>query len=587
MSSEKANRLKALCFAAIFWLALLITPLLALEGLVRAVGLKASDDPYIHFGRVLSFFDDVSIDGVEHKRVKSRDLYRERMVSFAKQKPAATFRIFCIGSSASAGWPHPKDEIYSAYLESALKLAYPNRAFEVLNVSADAFAAYRQRMILREILPFQPDLIIIYSGNNEFLEPRRYSTRPHWYDPVAALAKRSTVYELFRGSPPISRWFPGNTFSAETRGGVPFEEWSKIEEVPLPLRTNPDQFEKVVEHYRFSITSMLHAAKNMAVPVLLLTVPTNLRDWQPNVSTNSAKGDQEKAWRREYMAGRAALLVSDIRTAIEALRKSASLDPGHAATHFYLGRAMEADGRLDEAYTSYIHARDLDSNPFRAISRFNDVIRRAGEAFDNVTVVDMESHFRAAAHPLAPGFDLFLDYVHPTKNGNLVVAKHVFDALVGSGLLEATSVPFQHVPKTGEDGSTYDEAQDAFMQEILLRLAMMMHQNHTVVSLAERILASPDLQELEMSDVKNVRTAHELFPKLLDLERRELLADPIDEADKNNLMRRLNRLYGDTFENYLEYQSQRGHRAGRRRKSCAMCGSRILSFSEDLLPMAG
>ena len=86
MSPETSRRAKSLFFGAILSLLVLIVPLLALEGLVRAVGWQTSDDPYIHFGRVASFFEDEVFDGVEHKEVKSRELYREREVFFPTQK---------------------------------------------------------------------------------------------------------------------------------------------------------------------------------------------------------------------------------------------------------------------------------------------------------------------------------------------------------------------------------------------------------------------------------------------------------------------------------------------------------------------
>ena len=578
MSPETSRRVKSLFFGAVLSLLVLTVPLLALEGLVRALGWQTSDDPYIHFGRVTSFFADEVFDGVEHKEVESRDLYREREVSFPTQKVTGTFRIFCVGGSASAGWPHPEDEIYSEYLENALELAYPRREFEVLNVSADAYAAYRVRLVFQEVLAFQPDLIVIYSGNNEFLEPRLYSTRPRWYDPLAALAKRSRAYELIRGSPLGSKWFPESTFGAETRGGVAYEEWSKIEQLPLVLRTDPDQLEKVVEHYAFSITSMVQAAKDKGIPVILLTVPTNLRDWLPNVSVVSAQGDLEKAWWKEYLAGRAALLKGSAKLAVEALTQAVGLDGGHAATHYYLGRALEADGRWDEAYARYDRARDLDANPFRAISRFNEIVRLTGKSFDNVKVVDMEAHFRAAGQPHAPGFDLFVDYVHPTKTGNLVLAKNVYDTIVASGLLGPTSAPFQHVPKIKEDGTTYDETKDLSLQKTILNLAMMMHQNDAVVSLAERMLASPGFKSLTVYDAYIVTTAHETFRELVELERRELLAGTVLQGERDKLTPRLNELYRETFEDYLKFQSQRRRSARRRSGFCAECGSRILSL---------
>jgi hypothetical protein len=275
---------KRLSLLAAFIGLLVVLPLAALEAGVRLLGWQTADDPYLDFGRVQSFFEDVEIEGDALKKVKARALYREREVVFSASKDPGVFRIFCVGGSASAGWPHPGEETYSAYLEAALAASYPGRTIEVHNVSAQAYAAYRVRLILEEIAAFDPDLVIIYSGNNEFLEPRRYQTGPHWSDGFAAAASYSRAYALVRGSPLVAKWFPGNTLQPHTVGGVAFEQWSKIEKVPVLLRTDPAQFDKVAEHYQYSITSMLETLDDIDVPALLMTVPSNLRDWHPHVS---------------------------------------------------------------------------------------------------------------------------------------------------------------------------------------------------------------------------------------------------------------------------------------------------------------
>src|ERR1019366_3678821 len=84
------------------------------------------------------------------------------------KKPANTIRIFCLGSSACAGWPHPAAETWSAYLQQALQTAYQGKQVEVVNVAAHGFAAYRTRRVLDEVLTMQPDAVFVWEGNNEF-----------------------------------------------------------------------------------------------------------------------------------------------------------------------------------------------------------------------------------------------------------------------------------------------------------------------------------------------------------------------------------------------------------------------------------
>lgn len=557
LSSARAlSRPKLVAFRAIFAVLLMILPLLALEAAVRLLGWQTPDDPFLHFGRVQSFFDDVEIEGELFKKVKARALYREREVAFSAYKDPDTFRIFCIGSSASAGWPHPAEEIYSAYLESALVAAYPGRKIEVHNVSAQAFAAYRSRMILNEIVAYGPDLVIIYAGNNEFLEPRRYATEAHWSDAIAGVARQSRAYSLLRGSPLVARWFPRNTLQAQVVGGVAFEQWSKIERVPVLLRTDEAQFRKVTEHYEFSITSMLETLDDLGVPAILMTLPVNLGDWLPHVSlpVDPAK----HAGRSHYIAGKAALLKGEAAAALEHLSQAVALGPGHASTHFHLGRAFEDSNRHAEAYDSFVRARDLDANPFRAISTFNDILRRMGPTFSNVRVVDLEKAFKDASAPGSPGFELLLDYVHPTKKGNLLIAKEVFDSIAQAGYLGTPAKAFEHVPEKNESGQIYNEDADDDLQVPLLYIAMMMHQYEMVVALSEKLLGTPGVTEgMDAEDAYLLGAAREVIGDLIELERRELLGGSALPAERTALEQQLNQLYQDVFGNYVEYQGKR------------------------------
>jgi tetratricopeptide (TPR) repeat protein len=550
------TRGKLLAFRAILVLFIVLVPVLALEAAVRMLGWQTSDDPFLHFGRVESFFEDIEIEGEVFKKVKARALYREREVVFSTYKDPETFRIFCVGGSASAGWPHPAGEIYSAYLESALAAAYPGRKIEVHNVSAQAYAAYRVRMIVDEIAAYAPDLVIIYSGNNEFLEPRRYATQAHWSDGLAAVATHARAYSLLRGSPLVARWFPSNTLQAQVVGGVAFEQWSKIERVPVTLRTDPAQFNKVLEHYRFSITSMLETLDDLGVPAILMTVPSNLRDWHPHVSLPADPA--KHAGRPHYIAGKAALLNGENAAAIEHLSQAAAASPEHASTHFHLGRALEAADRQQEAYESFVRARDLDANPFRALSVFNDILRDLGRTFANARLVDLEKAFKDASAPSAPGFDLLLDYVHPTKKGNLLIAKEVFDAIAQAGYLGTPTKPFEHVPEKDDKGQVYSEDTDDDLQVPLLYIAMMMHQYDMAVALSERLLAMPAaMKGMDAEDAYLLEAAREVLGEWIELERRELLSGPVAQVEKAALEQQLNQLYRDVFGNYVEYQGRR------------------------------
>lgn len=479
-------------FGAILVLVVLLLPLLAWEAALRVIGGGVSDDPYLQLGPTYPFFVKRNLDGRQYYQVANRRLYRERNTTFPVQKDPDTFRVFCLGESASAGWPHPSQEIYSAYLEEALARAYPQHKIEVINVSAHSFPSYRTRQILQQVVEFQPDLVVLWIGNAEFMERRTYSSnsQQRWFDPLIDAANRSVLFRTLRVNPLVRRWFPENTTPPEDD---PYLWWSLLEQRPLALRTNSEQFERVKKHYGFSVELMVKAAREKGVSVILITVPVNLRDWRPNVSYQTLQGDDLARWQEHFTRGRVALLRNDPDTAVSELEFAATLAPRHAETHFELARALEAKGRFAEAVDNFSHARDLDYNPSRAISDFNTIVRSIASRYDGVELVDAAAAFRAASAPRAPGFDLFLDYVHPTQQGNLLMAKIVFDTIVKKKLVDGAAVAegFSHQPQPyhcGREGrlyveeeqcasetAPYDEARDFPMQMPLIRLFAMMN----------------------------------------------------------------------------------------------------------------
>jgi len=533
---------------------MLAIPLVLLVGTelaVRAFGPDLPDDPFIVLGPSPTFFSEEVIDGVRSYRVSHPEGYRARNIVFPVHKPAGTVRIFCLGGSASAGWPHPPEEIYSVYLERALRRAFPERALEVINVSAHAYAAYRVRRILADVLRFDPDLLIIWSGNNEFLERRSYLQTG--VGPLLAAGNRLATVRVLRHwlARRLSR---DNMVRGDHQEEVNYERWSKIERLALDLRTDSTQFARVKEHYAYSIASMLGEASRRRVPVVLLTVPVNLRDWLPNVSYHQLTGARRSAWDSAYVAGRRALLQGDGPGAVAHLEAAIALEPLHAETRFHLGRALEVMGDTSQARARYSEARDLDYNPFRSLSSFNQSIRRLAPDYPGVELADAEQAFQAAASGPAPGYDLFLDYVHPNRTGNLLAARTVFDAIVRRGVLgpPGTGAAFDSAAAGG--GPAYADDDDGQMQGILLQLFAMMHQYQPALEKAQRLAAGPGgLGSLARHHDGLATSILEVFPQLLAYERQRLLGPPISAAEETRITRLREGFYRRSFSGFKAF----------------------------------
>lgn len=456
-------------------LLLLLSPLLVLVAAELAARLasprETERDPFLELSKASSKFGEVEVDGVRWYQVRHADLYADRNVAFPVEKPAGTIRIFCLGGSANAGWPHGPEQIWSRYLEHALRQGYPDRRIEVVNVGAHAYASYRVRPILEDVVRFDPDLIVLWTGNNEFVERRSYAATAGAQRLVRAITDASRLFELLLGA--VIERQEKEVLSGEQRDAQDFL-FAQLEQMALELRADPDQFRAVVDHYRFTVGAMLDEAHRHGVPTVLLTVPSNLRDWHPNVSRHGAEGERLVEWRKAYRAGLAALLAGDAARATTELRLALELDPDHAETAFQLARALDAAGDAESALAMFRQARDLDMTPFRAVSALNDALRGlAADRAAHVTLVDAEANLPEVADRGTPGFDLFLDYVHPTRTGNLAIAAMVYGAIVQRDLLGAGR-PTADGFVQPDDG--YVEARDLNLRLHVLYLLYHMHQ---------------------------------------------------------------------------------------------------------------
>ena len=100
-------------------------------------------------------------------RALARDPLAFRM---ARHKPANTTRIFILGESAAQGFPDPAFGFGRA-LEVLLRTRHPERRFEIVNTAMTAVNSHAVCEIARECLRYEPDLFILYCGNNEVVGP--------------------------------------------------------------------------------------------------------------------------------------------------------------------------------------------------------------------------------------------------------------------------------------------------------------------------------------------------------------------------------------------------------------------------------
>ncbi len=518
---------------------LLILVAIAAEIGLRVFDVEFADDPFLNRTLKISIFREEERDGERVYRVSHPQAYGWRGLTFPIDKPEGTFRVFALGASACAGYPHPPEEDFGDYLEHALQQAYPDRKFEVLNVAAHGFASYRVRDVFDDVIEYDPDLVVLWSGNNEFLEKRTY------FGTARTFVENSY---LIRGlSVTLGRWLnPENSLSGwgMSRDVEIAMVFGKIEQLALGLRKDPEQYRKVLEHYEYSIGHILRTANERDVPVFALTVPSNLRDWRPNVSYHEPAAP-EAAWRDAFERGERHLLDGEAEQAVEAFTAAAGLSKVHALTRYLLARAHETAGDRTAAARSYREAKDLDHNPVRTIAAINDIVRKLAAENASTRLIDTVDLYDRTTKQVAPGFDLFLDYVHPNKRGTLLIAKTIFERILAEGLVEGEPVSreFQEAPHT------YEEYRDIDMARELVLLYTSMHQSETAIAQCDRALAALERGDGVLPEAgapgamtreeygKFFETAKGVHETYLGEHRKRLRGEPHDAEYEANLLK--------------------------------------------------
>jgi len=499
-----------------------------IEVTIRIIFPDKSSDNMIDIGAINLFSKEIIKEETWYK-ISNKNAYSDRNTLFKKDKEKDQFRIICLGGSASASWPHPPPEIYSTYLEKSLQELYPSKKIEIINCSAHGFASYRIRQVFETIIPLKPDAVIIWSGNNEFLERRNYKTselKNFLIDFRNNFRSLTLVSELiskhkYNDTPDVAETF-----------------WKKVNEEALELRSNPEQFEKVKEHYRQSMESIVNEAEINNITLLLMTVPVNLRDWEPNVSYLGLNSNDSIQWIEEFKDGKNQMLSSDYSEAIVSFSNANKIAPNHAETCFWLARAYELNNDTISALKYYIEAKDLDYNPFRVISDFNNILSAIANNNPEVVLIDMEEMIRRYAHNGIPGFDLFLDYVHPTKDGNMVIACETANIILKTNLVSATAVSkrirLNEIKEINQ--SDYLDENDMYVQFTRFSLCCMTHQYYSALYFGKILKDKipPELSNTTNSEKINlINDAIETFQQYIDLEKTSIIRKPSMEEEQN------------------------------------------------------
>lgn len=344
--------------------------------------------------------------------------------TFYKQKPAGLTRIMLLGESAAKGYPQPPALASSAFLQTMLSDLWPERTVEVLNFACTAVASFPIRGILSEAIEYEPDLVIVYCGNNEFFGSYGVASLHSAGDSVTAMR--------------FQRWYRGLALAQFIdRFAVPAESGSDkalMERMIGQSYIGPAdrKRESAARNIYENVSAMIEMCSARGVPVIVCSSPVNERDLAPLGDDDlSSLPPGQRAELMAALNSAPARIKSEPSAVLEQLRTFDDTSAKSARLRFLTGKALQALKRFPEASAAFREAVDLDPMPWRATGSINDSIERA--ARDNGAIFcDLAGAFRNASPGGSVGWELMDDHVHPSLQGQDLIARTIVRTLTSA-----------------------------------------------------------------------------------------------------------------------------------------------------------
>ena len=373
-----------------FYLVTVLTPFILfafIEVALRVAGYGAPDPTFIPVpgseGKLLFLNPDLT------RRYFKGATFVPQSINdvFTVVKDPNILRIFILGESSAAGFPYEPNGSFSRFLALKLKLLYPQKKFEVVNLGIAAINSYAILDILDDVIAQKPDLVLVYTGHNEFYGAMGAASLTAIGGSPGATRFILTMNNL-RTMKLISSIFSSKNEPPAAPGLM--ESLAKDKLVPL----YSDLYNAGVDQFRHNLSAIFESLKKAGIPVIAGTLVSNLLDQAPFYPELSGAG--------------------------EAFKK---------------GKDLFAKEKYAEAAVELTKAKDLDQLRFRAPSVFNNIISEVAAA-NGFGLVAVDSVFASNSKGMITGNDLMTDHLHPNLKGYSLLADIFIAGATSRGLIK-------------------------------------------------------------------------------------------------------------------------------------------------------
>lgn len=395
-----------------------------------------------HYGYDLSLFIEypnnenylyLNPDASKRYFINQKNATTGNVEPFLKAKPAGTRRIFVLGESTTIGYPYFHNGSFHRWLQYRLAHTFPNQHFEIINLALTAVNSYTVLGFARELVDYQPDAVLIYTGHNEYYGAMGVgSTEQFGGNPalVNALLRLRSLKIVQLATNLYQKALALGANAKPENDGTRMRRMVAEQRIPY----QSEMYERGVEQFRANMSEVLDIFANRNVPVFIGNLVSNEGDLKPFASF-PVDSTRFPGFSKNYGMALDFLQKADSAQAYDYFKKAAESYTSHALCNYYLGQ-LEADrGDAKAAHTYLAHARDLDGLRFRAPGEFNKIIRQLIGTHSNAHLVDVKHAFEAVSPNGIIGKGLILEHVHPDLKGYALMSDAFYEALKNAKLI--------------------------------------------------------------------------------------------------------------------------------------------------------
>lgn len=345
--------------------------------------------------------------------------------TFSIKKDSSTYRIFCLGASSTQGYPYTPNASFPAAVQNILSTLNPNKNIEVINCGTTALSSLSVLDMTSEIVDnYDPDLLVVYSGHNEFYGTLNYDSRFGLFKSRVSqriLLKLQKFKVLYLARNIIEFLFDEN---------IQFDSEVDLVSKEREIKFGSELFNNVESDFKENVKEIIDEAQSSNTKIIFSSLTSNLKDFAPVTSKHSEALDENDLNLINSFISNAVYQNENnhFSEASELFKKALQIDSSFAQSHYDLAKCYFDLGKYEEAKTHFIKAKDFDVIRLRAPSSFNDIIKSITDE-KNIPYADVELSFKKnSANGITSDY-LLHEYIHPNQNGYLLIAKSIVNVM--------------------------------------------------------------------------------------------------------------------------------------------------------------